>query len=303
MKFLLIIFVVLWGLESCRTAPENNTEQSEIRQKVQTTPVYFGTIRDLAELNATSHYLKEHILNSPVAGYITQSKCVTGNLSRIGELLFDIKTREAKALDQSPDSLQLGLKFRGITSIRADVSGYIGQVFHQTGDFVSEGEPLASIRETGSLVFILHLPYEWNSLIKPNMRVRLKLPDGKSLTGVINNISREADTASQTLMVYLSVVSPSPIPEGLTATVYLPVETSPDTQVVPRTAVLSNETETEFWVMKMINDSTAVKEIIQPGIQYRDSIEIKSPVFSAQDEVLVTGNYAVPDTIVVDVTH
>ncbi len=31
--------------------------------------------------------------------------------------------------------------------------------------------------------------------------------------------------------------------------------------VLPKQAVLGNETQTEFWVMKLINDSTAVKVI------------------------------------------
>jgi uncharacterized NAD(P)/FAD-binding protein YdhS len=65
---------------------------------------------------------------------------------------------------------------------------------------------------------------------------------------------------------------------------------------LPKAAVLSDETQSEFWVMKMISDSTAVKVPVKKGIETGDRIEILSPTFNPADKIIITGNYGLPDT-------
>jgi hypothetical protein len=60
--------------------------------------------------------------------------------------------------------------------------------------------------------------------------------------------------------------------------------------------VLSDETENNFWVMKMIDSVTAVKIPVKKGLSTQDRVEILSPVFSPSDRILVSGNYGLPDT-------
>ncbi|MFT5251477.1 MAG: putative NAD(P)/FAD-binding protein YdhS, partial [Flavobacteriales bacterium] len=74
-----------------------------------------------------------------------------------------------------------------------------------------------------------------------------------------------------------------------------------NTIALPKAAVLSNETETEFWIMKLINDSTAIKSPIERGIVTEDRVEILTPQLTKKDKILVTGNYGVGDTIKVKV--
>ncbi len=66
--------------------------------------------------------------------------------------------------------------------------------------------------------------------------------------------------------------------------------------VVPKKAVLGNETQTEFWVMKLINDSTAIKVDVSKGFENNDEIEITKPEFLPTDRIILTGNYGLPDT-------
>ena len=51
---------------------------------------------------------------------------------------------------------------------------------------------------------------------------------------------------------------------------------------LPKAAVLSDETQTNFWVMKMTDSTTAIKIPVKTGIETSDRIEIFSPVFSTQ---------------------
>ena len=57
------------------------------------------------------------------------------------------------------------------------------------------------------------------------------------------------------------------IPEGLIGKVRLTKVSHPQAQVLPKSAVLANETEDQFWIMKLINDSTAVKISVKKGIE------------------------------------
>jgi uncharacterized NAD(P)/FAD-binding protein YdhS len=65
---------------------------------------------------------------------------------------------------------------------------------------------------------------------------------------------------------------------------------------LPKSAVLADETQTEFWVMKMLNDSIAVKTPVKKGIETNDRIEILAPQFSIDDKILTSGNFGLSDT-------
>ena len=64
---------------------------------------------------------------------------------------------------------------------------------------------------------------------------------------------------------------------------------------------VERETMENFWVMKLINDSTAVKIPVKKGIVSGQKIEILSPQFKPTDRLVTTGNYGLPDTALVTV--
>ncbi len=66
--------------------------------------------------------------------------------------------------------------------------------------------------------------------------------------------------------------------------------------MLPKAAVLANEEQSEFWVMKLINDSTAIKVPICKGIETSEKVEILKPSFYKTDRILLSGNYGLPDT-------
>ena len=66
--------------------------------------------------------------------------------------------------------------------------------------------------------------------------------------------------------------------------------------VLPKSAILADETQTEFWVMKLINDSTAIKVVVKKGIEANDKVEIIEPQFNPTDRIIFTGNYGLADT-------
>jgi multidrug efflux pump subunit AcrA (membrane-fusion protein) len=79
--------------------------------------------------------------------------------------------------------------------------------------------------------------------------------------------------------------------------VKIPLKTLVNAVALPKSAVITNETESEFWVMKIINDSTAVKLDIKKGIEADSLVQIKEPVLSANDRFVTEGAYGMPDTV------
>lgn len=64
---------------------------------------------------------------------------------------------------------------------------------------------------------------------------------------------------------------------------------------LPKSAVQCDETLTEHWIMRLADDSTAIKVLVNIGNSTTDSIEILSPTLSLQDRIIQTGGYGLED--------
>jgi multidrug efflux pump subunit AcrA (membrane-fusion protein) len=147
---------------------------------------------------------------------------------------------------------------------------------------------------------VLNLPYELRPYVLGKKEVRLKLPDGQKLNGTITAVTAIVDSAAQTQNVYIKVPA-SQLPVNLVAKVAIEKAAKANAVFLPRQTVLSNETQTEFWVMKVVNDSTAVKVPVKKGMETNGQIEIVSPAFTAADQFVLTGNYGLGDTATIKI--
>jgi multidrug efflux pump subunit AcrA (membrane-fusion protein) len=143
----------------------------------------------------------------------------------------------------------------------------------------------------------LNLPYELRPYVLGKKNVQLKLPDGQSLNGTIAEVTAVVDSSSQTQNIFIRVNQRQlQLPVNLVAKVIIEKIAKPNAISLPKPAVLSDETQTSFWVMKVTDSTTAVKVPITKGIETNDQVEIVSPAFSSTDQFLLTGNYGLPDT-------
>jgi HlyD family secretion protein len=215
--------------------------------------------------------------------------------------LFEIKTKEAQALGNTINMLDTSLHFQGTVTIKSPGDGFISDITLTTGDYVQEGEQLAAITNTNSFVFLLDLPYELKPYLPNNKIILLHLPDSTVLNGTLQAPLPVADSATQTQRYVVHVNSNQQIPENLIAKVYLIKSAKRNAMTLPKAAVLSDEVQNQFWVIKLINDSTAVKVLVKKGMETKDNVEIVSPPLSSTDKILLTGNYGLPDTAKVKV--
>ncbi|AEW00505.1 RND transporter [Niastella koreensis] len=295
--YILIMIVLV----SCgHKAADESSDSPEVVTPVTITTVHTGLMADTITMNATSTFLQKSIVKASSNGYLTTVNAVVGRTAGNGEVLFVLKTKEAQSIGNTINSLDSTFKFSGLITIRAARTGHITEVNHQVGDYVQDGEQLAVINDVNSFVFVLNLPYELRPYVLGKKDVQLKLPDGQKLAGTITAVTATVDSATQTQNVYIKVPS-NQLPVNLVAKVDI-VKTAKNNAIfLPKQAVLANETQTGFWVMKVVNDSTAVKVPVTKGLETNGQVEIVSPTFTGNDQFVLTGNYGLTDTATITI--
>ncbi len=259
-----------------------------------------GKISDEISLQAQSVYTIKNGVSTPINGYIQKSLVVQGEKVQVGQTLFIIATKERKAAEQlsQKDTTYTNI---GVIKIKANCSGIVSSMVSQTGDYVTEGTQLCQISNVNSLVFTLQVPAEYSNLIKAGASCKIAMPDGSSISGSIKNELDQMSLNGQTRQYFVKPMSNSFIPENLLASVRITTKTTNSTQILPVACVLSDEMMQKFWVMKLINDSTAVKVAVKTGLKNKDEVIISEPLFSSTDRILSSGNYGLADTAFVNV--
>ncbi len=191
-----------------------------------------------------------------------------------GEELFVIRSKESEHLGNTISKLDTSFHFSGLVHIKSPAPGYVTELAYQDGDYVQDNEVLATISDLGSLVFLLELPYELTPWLAENKTVDLVLPDGKKYKGTVNSSLPSVDPVSQTQSYVIRVPGISSIPENLVATVRFRKTSRTNAVILPKEAVLSDETQSDFWIMKLIDSTTAVKIPVTIGLVTSGQVEI-----------------------------
>ena len=306
-KKILSVFLLIILIAACQSKPaekettEKKDDSASTGTPVTVTHVESGAMNETVEVNAVSSFLLKTYVKANANGYLQNVNAQVGRYVSKGQGLFTIKTKEAQSLGNTVTQLDTSLHFEGVIHIKAPGSGYITQLTYQAGDYVQDNEQLAVITDTKSFVFLLDLPYELKPYLPNNRNVQLKLPDGTVMNGYIGAALPTVDAVSQTQNYVIKVNTDKQIPENLIAKVSLIKKAKPNTVSVPKSAVLTDETQSQFWIMKLIDSTTAVKVPVQKGMETLSRVEILSPPLSAKDMILLTGNYGLGDTAKVSV--
>lgn len=294
-SYFLYVLLLAGLISSCKNTVKTSEEEVNVITPVTIVPVEYKSFSSTVDMPAIATYMNKSIIRATTTGVIESVLTNQGESIGKGQLLFTIRTREAMALD-SKTQTDTTLKLAGLIKISAHQEGVINTISYQKGDFVQEGDEMAVISDQNSLVFILDIPFELDKYIEKNKNCIIVLPDNTAIKGTITNKLADMDVTSQTIRYVVKPSSTEKIPGNLIANINLIKSTKEKAIVLPKEAVLGNETETEFWVMKLINDSIAVKTIVDKGFESNNEVEIIKPEFLATDRIILTGNYGLPDT-------
>jgi multidrug efflux pump subunit AcrA (membrane-fusion protein) len=289
MNVLLKLFcfiLLISGFLSCGGKAAAPAEEETAPQTV--TPVTVdsavrGPVAEYIELNAISSFLKKNSVKSSAAGYINQVAVSIGEPVKKDQELFILKTKEASALDNYKTMRDSAFLFSGMIRIRSFQDGIISSFNRHVGDYVVEGDELCVVSDRTSFVFLLDVPFELSPFVRKGSSCEILLPDKESV--VVKPLSTVA------------------IPENLIARIRILKNKKDNALTLPKGAILSNETQTDFWVMKLINDSTAVKVPVSKGMETQERTEILAPSFLPSDRIVISGNYGLADTARVSINE
>jgi multidrug efflux pump subunit AcrA (membrane-fusion protein) len=295
-SYLYFLFPLLF-FGACNNKPQEKEEaQILVQTPVTVTSIARAPMEEFIELNATSSFLLKNYVKANSNGYIESARVKPGEHVNAGQVLFTMKTKEAESIGNAINQLDTSFKFSGTNTIKAGSRGFISQLNHQPGDYVQDGEQLAVISDESSFVFLLELPYELRPIVKLNTHIDVQLPDGEQVPGIISSYMPTVEAASQTIPLVIKVDPGKKIPENLIGKVKIQKTIRDNAVSLPKASVLSDETQSSFWVMKLIDSTTAIKVLVKKGIETKEQVEILSPQFKTEDKFLLTGNYGLGDT-------
>ena len=296
------ILLFLAFLHSC-AKKEAATPEPETIIPVTVATIDDTGIDDFQEVSGTVSYIVKTPIKSIITGYVTAVNAATNDKVSKGKKLFSIKSKEAIALGNDVNKLDPNLHFGTAVSITSSSNGFITAVNVEKGNYVQEGDILAVINDSDNYGVVISVPFELKKYVFINQQLTVYLPDGTTFLATLKQFIPTVDATSQMQSIFLKMNSNQVLPENLIVSVRIPKSNKTNIITLPKAAILSNEIETEYWVMLLKNDSLAIKVPVQIGLKNQERTEIVTPKFKATDRIITSGNYGVGDTIKVKIIN
>ncbi len=300
MKYSILLLFTAFFIAILFSCKEQVTTQNEEKHSVSVKTVFVeqGNIESEINLNGKTVYLKKNTIISPISGYIVKMNIRFGDKVQKNDVLFEIQTKENKALENTNTFNGKS----GIIKVLASSDGIINELnISETGGFILEGGALCSIAGNQDLMVQVNVPFQYNSLLKMDAKCKIFLSDNSSLDGTIYKILPIINEPDQTQNVLIKVNSNRQLPENLNLTVHFVNAKHSRSFLVSKEAVMTNETQTEFWVMKIVNKNFAIKIPIVKGIENDSIVEILSSNLNKNDLIISEGAYGLTDSSVVNI--
>jgi hypothetical protein len=302
----LFLFVLVLIGTSCQPKTEPSAEIAEAAPKtpVEIANISMGAIDDDLTLFGTTIYLKRNLVTASIPAFITQVNIKLGDKVSKGQVLYVLQSKESRALGNDIIKMDSTLTNFGIIKVRASATGIISTLDkQQPGDYVLEGSQLCTIAESNDLVFQVNVPFEFASFAQVGRTCSLTLPDNSVHRATFTRALTAMNVTAQTQTILAKCSENLFLPENMIVKVGITKNSGSKKQVLPKVCVLSDEMMKEFWVMKLIDDSTAIKIPVTVGNKNAKNIEILAPQFDLYDRIISVGNYGLPDTALITVVN
>jgi multidrug efflux pump subunit AcrA (membrane-fusion protein) len=284
-----LLFLSILTIPSCKNR-ETGQEIVVPPISARTTGIQEGKIEEYLLLNGKTTYLKKDKIVAPIPAYVIRVHVQHGDMVKEGDVLFALQTRENRALNNTTNILE----------VTAPAEGTVNEIVaNQPGAYMMEGDLLCMLVENRDLLIQVNVPYEYNGLMKQGNSCRVLLPDETEFAASIATILPDINETDQTQTVLLKPVTPVAIPENLNLAIRFVLDSHNRSLLVPREAVMTNEKQTNFWIMKIAQDSIAVAVPVEKGIENDSLVEIISPDLKAGDLVITEGAFGLPDSSIV----
>jgi len=265
----------------------------------------------IAHLDETDLRLAESAARAAVAAARSRRDMANDNLERANVLLpkaiisqaaHDTRRNEldaaAAALQSAEAQLRQAVNAVDYASLKADKAGIITSVMGEPGQVVGAGQAIVSLAQSGETEIAVAVPEQDAARLSIGQPVKASLwagPPRVSVDGRIREIAGQADPASRTYAVRISVERPPPAMRlGMTATVALTLEENIAPVLVPLSALTESDGGTVAFVVDAVSKvvrKTAVDvgDVNENGVQIVRGLQIGDMVVSAGVQFLRDG--------------
>jgi len=270
-------------------------EATTTRSEVSVVHPQQQTITEYLQFNGVTQFQKKNNIRSTNTGYITSLPFKTGDRIQQGTIFCTINTKEQQALKNISSADSSLNKFQKPLNVISNATGVITAINVLQGDYISEGDVLATASEPTSLIVVVNVPYENHQFAKEGSPCELVLSDGKIISTSISGMMPSVETASQSQAFFIRLPEQS-LPENLNVILRIPYKKSVNTLCVATSAVQTDELQKDFWLMKVVHDSLALKVPVQTGLRNDSLTEIISKNISLSDNIISKGAYGLTDS-------
>jgi RND family efflux transporter MFP subunit len=153
------------------------------------------------------------------------------------ERRFNVNGLEKKSLSLNAEVERFGAELEKKV-VHAPYYGIVIKRHVDRGEWVSSGDPVATIAKDDVVDIIAEVPEEVIKAVKPGTEVKVKA-GGQEITGKVFSIIPRGDISTRTVPVKIRTKNRFSLIEGMEARVSLPVKQKEKTLSVPRDAVIN----------------------------------------------------------------
>lgn len=291
------ILLLVMNFSACKKKAEIVSEK-KAPISVNVAIVQQNDIKEYLTFNGVTQYQQKENIRANVTGYISWMKYKIGDNIRNGQTFASVRTKEQDALKEAVKIDSSLSKFLSPITIRSNASGVFTVLNITANDYVAEGDVLATIVQPKSLVIQVNVPYEYEDAIQIGSSCEIILQNGEVLNAKVTGTLPTIDPVAQS-QVFLIAMPEANLPESLNVQVRTIYKEDATAMTIPKTALQTNELLSDFWVLKIVNDSMALKQKVMPLLKNDSIVQVKSDVLKVNDLVITEGGYQMQDSTIV----
>lgn len=300
-QFYLILLLLTFVFGACASHQPAEEEEVSVKSDVKVASPVLLPASEKVNFMAVTRYLQNNDIRTQVTGLVRKINCSTASTIAPGQPLFVIQPQEAAALQKS--KINASITNTLSDTVYAHLSGQVKNLNVQVGDFVQAGDILATCIRTSSMRIVAYIPVEKAAKIARLKKCSVILPDGSAIAGTISGKLPAAESQDQTEAYLIEPGRPVSLAENINLDVQFTAEKLQDVLFVPEKAVLGNEEQTRFWVMKLLNDSMCIKVPVEKGLEQDSLIQIIANGLTTSDKIITDGGYGLADSARVQVIN
>lgn len=293
----LLMVTLLFNVIACKKNTESKAEK-KAPISVTAVKVAENDIKEYLTFNGVTQYQKKENIRSNVTGYISRMNYKIGDQIRSGQAFASVRTKEQDALTEAVKIDSSLAKFVKPITIRSNATGILTVLNVTQNDYVAEGDVLSTVVQPKSLVIQLNVPYEYEDFVTIGSVCDIILQNEETITAKITGTLPTIDPIAQS-QIFLISLPDGNLPENLNVQVRTVYKEDSKAMTIPKVALQTNELLTEFWVLKVVNDSMALKQLVTPWLRNDSIVQIKSDGLKVNDLVITEGSYQMQDSTIV----